>query len=167
MSADVGCIPLVSSIHRLAAPLIAPFAVVLAIAAVALGIDELKAQTLTPDAPSTTAPWCLQRNANEPPICSYDNFPSCFIAGFREGGSCVSNPGPAAAGTQQPADQAARRRVARSTSGQQSGAQPPAASAQNGQPARKRKQLTDAERDQLFKDFQRWREQRAETKDSR
>jgi len=164
MSADVGCIPFVSSFHRRAAPFIAAIAVV---AVVAVGLDELKAETLAPDAPSTAAPWCLKRNGNEPPVCSYDNFPSCFIAGFREGGSCVSNPGLGAAATQQPADQAARRRVARSTSGQQSASQAAAASQQNGQPARKRKQLSDAERDKLFKDFQRWREQRAETKDSR
>jgi hypothetical protein len=169
MSADVVRVPSLGSPHRVLHRSAMSAAIALALAAGGFGVRDLKAQTVRAEAaqaePPRVAPaWCLQRNESaDPPICAYDSFPSCFIAGFKEGGYCIANPGPAAA-TVPSADQAARRRVARSAPPQpQNGVGP----APNGQPtaqAPRKRQLTAAEREKIFNDFQRWREQRGEPK---
>jgi hypothetical protein len=146
----------------------------LTLAAAALGSHDLKAQTsdaARAEAVRTDQPWCLQRSQHEPPACIFDNFPSCVIAGFKEGGNCISNPGPAAAAPS--VDPAQRRRAARppAASRQQDASAAPqqsaaasAQSAQSAQPAQKRRKLTQAEREKIFSDFQNWRAQRADTK---
>jgi len=166
MSADVVRVPSLGSPHRHRSvpQTVATAAIALALAVGGLGTRDVKAQTVVAEAarakpPEPAAAWCLQRNeSSDPPICAYDSFPSCFIAGFKEGGYCISNPGQAAA-TVPPPDQAARRRVARSASPTPNGASP----APNGQAqAPRKRQLTAAEREKIFNDFQRWREQRGE-----
>jgi hypothetical protein len=180
MSADVVCILSRVSPHRRflgSVSRVAVTAVVaLALAAGGFSARDVKAQTVNAqgaqavrgEPPAPAAAWCLQRNeSTEPPSCVYETFPSCFLAGFREGGYCISNPGPPAA-TVQPTDQAARRRVARSAPPPpRNGVSPAPNGQQTAQPtaqAPRQRTLTAAEREKIFNDFQRWREQRAEPK---
>ena len=166
MSADVGCVASLGHSRRIVSGIAGAVAAFLALNAADLGIQQAKAQTAVAEAPRTDAAWCLQRNIQgEPPTCIYETLPSCFLAGFRDGGYCISNPGPAAAQAATPsADQAQRRRAARAAAPQtQKQTQTGAVPAQDGQAPRRRR-LSDAEREKLFKDFQSWREQRAETK---
>lgn len=166
MSADVVRVPSLGSPHRALKRYASRTALTaaIALALAASGFSTLKAQTARGPAAQAeqsqvTAAWCMQRNDSaDPPICAYDSFPSCFIAGFKEGGYCISNPGPAAA-TVPPADHAARRRVARSAPPQPQNGMAPGNGQQTAQAPRKR-QLTAAEREKIFNDFQRWREQR-------
>jgi hypothetical protein len=165
MSADVVRVPSLGSPHRALKRYASRTALTaaIALALTASGFGTLKAQTARGPAAQTeqsqvTAAWCIQRNdSTDPPICAYDSFPSCFLAGFKEGGYCISNPGPAA-GTAPPADQAARRRVARSAPPQNGVS--PAANGQAVTAQPRKRQLTAAEREKIFNDFQRWREQR-------
>jgi len=150
-------------------------AFIVTLAAVDVGLHGVQAQTPGAEPPRNEAPaWCLQRSENERPNCVYDSFPSCVIASFKEGASCVANPGPAAAAP--PADQAQRRRAARTASSQQTSAasraaapaqqQSAAAAQQNPQTtqASRRRKLTAAEREKIFNDFQAWRAQRGDDK---
>src|SRR5262249_41876656 len=139
---SAGCVPSLDALHRFLRrsinPVIAVSGFVLAFGAVDV-THGLKGQTAGAESARaepvrTDLPWSLPRSATEPLICSYDNFPTCLLAGFREGGSCVSNPGPAAA-TASPGDSAPRRRTARSTPAQQPGARQSTASAAPSGPA--------------------------------
>jgi hypothetical protein len=167
---SAACVPSLDGLHRAfrrPGPPFLAFVFLLTLAAACLGSDELKAQTPGADAPPraeplrTDQPWCLQRSETDRPNCIYDNFPSCFLAGFKEGGNCISNPGPAA--TAPPPDQAPRRRAARQASPPPQ-AQSFAAQPQTAQAAAQPAQPAQAEREKLFNDFQTWRAQRADSK---
>jgi len=175
------CVPSLDGWHRALRTLIHSIAVlgfVLALAAIDGGTRSLKAQIAAAEPPRTEAPgWCLQRSETDRPNCIYDSFPSCVLAGFKEGGYCISNPGPTAGATgTAPSEQAQRKRAPRQAapSQAQSFAAPPqtsqsdaaAATQAAAQPAQsgqtKRRKLTQAEREKIFSDFQTWRAQRAD-----
>jgi len=168
------CVPSSGGLHRffrLFANSIVAFGLVLTLAAVDVGGHGVQAQAPAAEPPRTEAPaWCLQRSEKDPPHCIYDSFPSCVIAGFKEGGYCISNPGPTAAAAATPADQAQRRRTARAAPAQPNAApssqQNAAAGAQASQTAQaqRRRKLTAAEREKIFNDFQNWRAQRGDDK---
>ena len=166
------CVPSSGGLHRVFRPFansIVALGLVLTLAAVDVGGHGVQAQAPAAEPPRTEAPaWCLQRSEKDPPHCIYDSFPSCVIAGFKEGGYCISNPGPsAAAGT---APEQSRKRTARATPqqnaaapAQQNAAAAPQQNPQTAQAPRRRK-LTAAEREKIFNDFQNWRAQRGDDK---